>query len=59
MFTLNIGDYEPEITALALEQYADKIGADFCVIIERKFSLLLARSSGRLARRSPQTSHRG
>ena len=40
LFTLNIDDYEPEITALTyplMQRYADKIGADFHIIKERKF----------------------
>lgn len=40
VFTLNIGNYEPEITALTypfLQAYAEKIGADFHIITERKF----------------------
>lgn len=40
VFTLDIDNYEPEITALTfpyLERYARKIGADFHVITERKF----------------------
>ena len=40
VFTLNIDDYAPEITALTyplIEAYADKIGADFHIISERKF----------------------
>jgi len=40
VFTLNIGNYEPEITALTfplMKMYAQKIGADFHVISTRKF----------------------
>ena len=40
LFTLNINNYEPEITGLTfplMKMYADKIGADFHVITERKF----------------------
>jgi hypothetical protein len=40
IFTLNIGNYAPEITKLTyplLEHYAKKIGADFHIITERKF----------------------
>ena len=40
LYTLNIGNYEPEITAITfplLKSYAKKIGADFKVITERKF----------------------
>ena len=40
LYTLNIGDYAPEIRALTfplLRGWADKIGADFHVIEERKF----------------------
>ncbi|HWB97853.1 MAG TPA: hypothetical protein VG672_14160 [Bryobacteraceae bacterium] len=40
VYTLNIGDYAPEICALTyplMEAYARKIGADFHVIRERKF----------------------
>lgn len=40
VFTLNINHYSPEITALTfpfLEQYADKIGANFRIISERRF----------------------
>jgi hypothetical protein len=40
LFTLDVGKYEPKITALTfpfLERYAEKIGADFHVITERKF----------------------
>jgi len=40
IFTLNVDDYAPEITALTyplIEAYADKIGADFHIIEERKF----------------------
>jgi len=40
LWTLNIDDYEPEITALTyplMETYARKIGADFNEIRERKF----------------------
>ncbi len=40
LFVLNIDDYEPEITALTypfLKKYAEKIGADFQMITERKF----------------------
>ena len=39
IFTLNVNDYSPEITALTyplLEGYAKKIGADFHIISERK-----------------------
>lgn len=40
IFTLNVGNYEPEITALTypfMERYAKKIGAEFKIITERKF----------------------
>lgn len=40
IYTLNIGNYCPEITALTypyISKYADKIGADFHIIRERKF----------------------
>ena len=40
IFTLNVDGYAPEITALTyplIEAYADKIGADFHIISERKF----------------------
>ena len=40
VFTLNVNDYAPEITAMTypfLKHYAHKIGADFHVITERKF----------------------
>lgn len=40
VFTLNIGNYAPNITAITyplLKYYADKIGAQFFVITERKF----------------------
>jgi hypothetical protein len=40
LYTLNIGDYAPEICALTyplMQAYARKIGADFFVIHERKF----------------------
>ena len=40
IYTLNIGDYAPEICALTyplIQAYARKIGADFHVIRERKF----------------------
>ena len=40
IFTLNIDDYAPEITALTyplIEAYARKIGADFHIIRDRKF----------------------
>lgn len=40
LWTLNIDDYAPEITALTypfLERYAKKIGADFNVISKRQF----------------------
>jgi len=39
VFTLNIGNYEPQITNLTypfMEEYAKKIGADFYEITERK-----------------------
>lgn len=42
LFTLNINNYEPEITALTfplMKMYADKIGADFHIITERKLTL--------------------
>ncbi len=38
LYTLNIGNYEPQITALTypfMQHYADKIGAEFVVIKER------------------------
>lgn len=41
LFTLNIGDYAPEITKITyplLKHYAHKIGAEFFVINTRKFS---------------------
>ena len=40
LYTLDINNYEPEITALTyplMKRYADKIGADFFVIKDRKF----------------------
>lgn len=40
IYTLNVNDYEPEITAFTyplLMQYAEKIDADFFVIRERKY----------------------
>ena len=40
LFTLNIGNYAPEITAITyplLKYWANKIGADFHTITERKF----------------------
>lgn len=40
IYTLNIGDYAPEICALTyplMQAYARKIGAEFHVIRERKF----------------------
>lgn len=40
IFTLNIDDFEPEITELTfplLQRYADKIRAEFIIIKERKF----------------------
>ena len=40
LYTLNIGNYGPEITALTypyMRRYAEKIGADFFIITERKF----------------------
>ena len=40
IFTLNVNDYSPEMTALTyplIQAYARKIGADFHVIRERKF----------------------
>lgn len=40
IYTLNIGDYAPAIRALTfplIEAYAQKIGAEFCVITDRKF----------------------
>ena len=40
IYTVNIGDYAPEICALTyplMQAYARKIGADFHVIRERKF----------------------
>jgi hypothetical protein len=42
LFTLSIDNYQPEITALTfplMKLYADKIGADFHVITERKLTL--------------------
>ncbi len=44
VYTLNIDNYAPEITALTyplLMRYAEKIGAEFYVIKERKFSFSL------------------
>jgi hypothetical protein len=41
IFTLNIDDYTPKITEITyplIRQYAHKIGADFEIIKERKFS---------------------
>jgi hypothetical protein len=40
IFTLNIGGYAPEITAVTyplIRRYAEKIGADFFIIDERRF----------------------
>lgn len=40
IFTLNVENYSPEITSLTyplIRRYADKIGADFHIIKERKF----------------------
>jgi hypothetical protein len=40
LYTLNIGNYEPDITSLTFplfRRYAEKIGADFHIITERKF----------------------
>lgn len=40
IFTLNVDDYSPEITSITypfIEQYADKIGADFIQIKERGY----------------------
>lgn len=40
IFTLNIDNYQPEITKLTypfIQNYADKIGANFVLISERKF----------------------
>ncbi len=40
LYTLNIGNYAPDITALTFplfKQYCHKIGAEFCEITERKF----------------------
>lgn len=40
VFTLSVDGYAPEITAITFplfEEYAHKIGADFCVITERKY----------------------
>lgn len=40
LFTLNIGNYAPEITELTypfLKKYAHRIEAEFCLITERKF----------------------
>lgn len=40
IFTLNIGNYAPEVTALTyplIRYYANRIGADFHIITERKF----------------------
>lgn len=40
IYTLNIDNYEPEITALTypyIEKWAKKIGADFKIITDRKF----------------------
>jgi hypothetical protein len=40
VFTLNVNDYEPDIRALTyplLQRYANRIGADFIVISERRF----------------------
>ena len=41
LFTLNINNYEPDITALTfplMKRYAEKIEADFHVITERKIT---------------------
>jgi hypothetical protein len=41
VWTLNINNYAPEITAITrplMCRYAQKIGADFCTITKRKFS---------------------
>lgn len=40
LYTLDIDNYEPEITEITfpyLKMYAHKIGADFCIIRDRKF----------------------
>lgn len=40
LYTLCVDNYAPEITALTfplMQKYADKIGADFCIINDRKF----------------------
>jgi len=40
LFTLNIGNYAPEITALTyplMKYYAERIGADFHIITDRRF----------------------
>lgn len=40
LYTMNIGNYNPDITAITyplLKHYAKKIGAEFCEITERKF----------------------
>ncbi len=40
LYTLNIGNYEPEITAITypwMKKYAERIGAEFYEITERKF----------------------
>lgn len=40
LWTLNVGDYAPQITAITypfLKLYAEKIGADFRVITDRRF----------------------
>jgi hypothetical protein len=40
VFTLSVDDYAPEITSLTfphLKFYADRIGADFCIISDRKW----------------------
>ena len=40
IYILNIGNYEPEITAITypfIEHYAKRIGAEICFITERKF----------------------
>lgn len=40
LYTLNIGNYEPEVTALTyplMRRWANKIGADFVEITERKY----------------------
>ena len=40
IFTLSVDNYAPEITELTfplINQYADKIGADFAIITDRKF----------------------